>query len=74
MSSFGNPRSNEVICAVDLRERIRGRNPWTSDEITSGENKCGEVETPEVRRAEVIYSRRSAEYTRVNRFFVVREN
>jgi hypothetical protein len=58
VSSFGNPRSNRVVCAIDLRERIHGGNMWTSGEITSGENKCGEVETPEARRAEVICSRR----------------
>jgi hypothetical protein len=37
----------ESVCVIDLRERICGRNPWTLGEITSGENECGEVETPE---------------------------
>jgi hypothetical protein len=49
----------EFICVVDLRERIRSENPSTLGEITSGENECGEVETPEAQRDEVNCSRRS---------------
>jgi hypothetical protein len=45
---------------VDLRETCVDRSS-TSGEITPGESEWGEVETPEARRAEVIYSRRSME-------------
>jgi hypothetical protein len=48
---------------VDLRETCVDRSS-TSGEITPGESEWGEVETPEARRAEVIYSRRSVGDTR----------
>jgi hypothetical protein len=52
------------FCTVDLRERTCVDRSSTSGVITLGESECGEVETPEARRAEVVCSRRSVGDTR----------